>query len=152
MLDTKNNRAVIKSINKDFTGDINIPSYIDGYQVYLPDNCYGLFKKCKASSITFDVLDTTNVKDMSRMFMECKSLEKLNLLSFNTSNVENMTKMFYECTSLKKLNVLSFNTSKVKYMRSMFEGCTSLKFLDLSNFVTSESTIVSYMFDGCERM
>ena len=39
------------------------------------------------------------------MFKECSSLKSIDLSSFNTTNVNNMSFMFMNCSSLKKENV-----------------------------------------------
>ena len=46
---------------------------------------------------------------MSGMFFSCKSLEPIDLSSFNTTNVKDMSCMFYGCYSLKKENVVIKN-------------------------------------------
>ncbi len=57
------------------------------------------------------------------MFSSCKSLERLNLFSFNTSKVTNMSFMFYECKSLKELKLSkSFTTSKETNIESIFDS------------------------------
>ena len=53
------------------------------------------------------------------MFLNCSSLDELNLSNFNTNNVTYMSYMFYNCSSLKELNLSGFNTNNVisKYMK-----------------------------------
>ena len=62
---------------------------------------------------------------MSSMFLECYSLEELNLSNFNTNNVTNMYCMFCVCSSLKDLNLSNFNTNNVINMKGMFIGCSA---------------------------
>ena len=64
-----------------------------------------------------------------------------NLFNFNTSNVEDMSYMFLGCSLLNKLNLSNFITSNVIDMYKMFYGCNSLLTLDISNFDTSEVKI-----------
>ena len=66
---------------------------------------------------------------MSNMFEECKSLEKLNVSSFNTNNVEFMPNMFSGCSSLEEINLSSFKADNVE-IDQMFYGCFSLKKLN----------------------
>jgi surface protein len=42
---------------------------------------------------------------MERMFNECKALTSLDLSSFNTSKVKNMSYMFINCNSLKEITL-----------------------------------------------
>ena len=57
------------------------------------------------------------------MFLGCKNIINLNLLSFNTEYITNMCAMFRDCQNLSTLNLSSFNTINVKNMDSMFYGC-----------------------------
>ena len=72
-------------------------------------------------------LNTSNVTDMSCMFMRCESLTSLDVSNFNTSNVTDMCGMFSECNNLKSLDVSNFNTSNVTDMSGMFSNCANLK-------------------------
>ena len=63
-----------------------------------------LYEKIKPMSISFrgsplseiktEIIDASNVKDMSYMFAEMKNIENLDLSDFDTSNATNMTAMF----------------------------------------------------------
>lgn len=48
--------------------------------------------------------DTSNVKEMNRMFESCKALTSLDLSKFDTSNVTYMNDMFYGCENLTSFN------------------------------------------------
>ena len=67
------------------------------------------------------------VTDMSYMFSDCKSLESIDLSSFNTNKVTNMSNMFSDCKSLESIDLSSFNTNNVTDMSYMFDSCESLK-------------------------
>ncbi|PID82438.1 MAG: hypothetical protein CSB16_01685 [Clostridiales bacterium] len=100
------------------------------------------------SIVNFDEIDTSNVTDMSRMFIGCRSLNYVNLSNFDTSNVTDMRSMFYDCESLTSLDVSSFDTSNVTDMGSMFEECESLESLDLSNFHIGSDIYKEDIFDS----
>ncbi|MBR5392633.1 MAG: BspA family leucine-rich repeat surface protein [Prevotella sp.] len=125
-------------------------------------------------------LNTSNVTNMSRMFMYCTSLEDLDLHTFSTGSVTDMSNMFCKCSGMKSLNINNFDTSSVTDMSNMFDGCcqletigfsassfttgnvtnmyamfnncSSLKSLDVSSFNTSQVTNMSYMFNGCSGL
>ena len=61
------------------------------------------------------------------MFDGCSSLQSIDLSSFNTTNVKDMSCMFLGCDSLQSIDLSSFNTTNVKDMSSMFWGCSSLE-------------------------
>ena len=89
---------------------------------------------------------TTNVTDMSRMFFACFQLANLNVSNFDTSNVTNMKEMFYTANFLIKLDLSSFDTSKVTNMERIFANCISLRYLDVSNFDVSNVTEMKEAF------
>ena len=99
-----------------------------------------------------DYLNTSEVTDMSGMFLGCSSLTEIDFSHFDTSQVTNMNGMFMECSSLTALDLSSFNTAKVTNMGAMFSDCSSLTTLDLSTFDTSKVTDMSYMFMVCSNL
>ena len=114
----------------------------------------GLFYKfSKLTEIeNINLLDTSNVTNMTSMFNYCSKLATLNVSKFNTSSVTNMSSMFDGCNSLTSLDVSNFDTSKVTSMYEMFCWCSSLTILDVSNFDTSNVTNMSYMFKNCSKL
>ena len=92
--------------------------------------------------------DTSQITDMSYMFVYCTSLTTLDMSGWDTSKVTNMTKMFNGCTSLTTLDVSGWDTSKVTNMYGMFYNCTSLTTLDMSGWDTSKVTNMTNMFNG----
>lgn len=88
-------------------------------------------------------LDTKNVKDMKRMFNNCKVLN-INFEGFNTSKAENMESMFSGCYA-ENLDLRSFDTSAVTNMQDMFNNCSS-RTIDLSSFDTSKVDTMKSMF------
>ena len=99
-----------------------------------------------------NLLDTSNVTDMSHMFQSCIKLTNLDLSSFDTSKVTNMGEMFSGSTRLTILDVSNFDTSQITDMSYMFENCSGLTSLDVSNFDTSNVTNMSYMFKKCSSL
>ena len=99
-----------------------------------------------------EYLNTSEVKDMWKMFSDCLALTSLNLKSFNTQNVTDMSWMFWGCSALTSLNLKSFNTQNVTDMSRMFDGCEALTSLNLQNFNTNKVTDMSWMFVGCSAL
>ena len=112
-----------------------------------------MFLDCHAlTSLDLSGFDTSQVKDMSNMFGACHELSSLNLSGFDTSQVKEMSNMFGACYELTALNLSGFDTSKVTNMWSMFCECASLTTLDLSHFDTSNVTDMSLMFSECGEL
>ena len=99
-----------------------------------------------------NLIDTSNVTNMSSMFNGCNSLQSVDISGLVTSNVTNMSSMFYQCNALQTLDVSNLNTSKVNSFNMMFYYCNSLQTLDLSNFDTSNVTNMYAMFGGCSAL
>ena len=88
--------------------------------------------------------NTTTVKDMAMMFLNCTQLKTLDISSFDTSNVTTMAGMFHS-VGLTSLDLSHFKTSKVTDMHQMFYGGL-IETLDISSFDTSKVTKMAYMF------
>jgi surface protein len=100
-------------------------------------------------------LDTSQVTDMSFLFYNCNSLSSLSCISkWNTANVKSMNNLFHGCVSIKKLPDLSgWNTSNVTEMERMFNECFYLEYLpDISNWNTSKVCKMNEMFNNCESL
>ncbi|WP_301405448.1 BspA family leucine-rich repeat surface protein, partial [Enterococcus entomosocium] len=93
-----------------------------------------------------ELLDTSNVTDMSRMFYNLQKLTSIDVSSFDTSNVKRMNSMFGELSALTNLDISNFNTSNVTNMSSMFYNLKKVASLDLSNLDTSNVTNMHSMF------
>ena len=115
---------------------------------YWFDSCSNL-EKIK----NINKLDTSNVVDMTNMFINCSALTNLDLSSFNTSSVNSMLNMFSGCSSLTSLDLSSFNTNNVSNMYFMFSYCGSLETIYVGdNWNTNAVTESSYMFYVCTSL
>lgn len=117
--------------------------------------------------------DTSNVKNMSRMFANCTAFTQ-NISNWNVSGVTNMTGMFDNSSSFNEdisgwnvsnvtsmngmffnssnfnQNISNWNTSKVVSMYGMFYNSTNFN-QNLGSWVISglSSTGLTYMLDNC---
>jgi surface protein len=100
-----------------------------------------------------NVMVTKEHTDLGSMFSECENLKTINgIKDWDTSNVENMNGMFFNCKSLESLDLSSFNTSQVTTMDTMFFNCENLRELNLSNFEIREDCNTDLMFRECRRL
>ena len=112
-----------------------------------------MFYGCSAlTALDLKNFNTKNVTDMSSMFAKCWALTSLDLKNFNTQNVTDMSLMFSRCVALTSLDLKDFNTQNVTDMSSMFYNCTALTSLDLQHFNTKKVTDMYEMFSGCEAL
>lgn len=123
-----------------------------------PVTCYKWFSGCtELTEITgMEYLHTDKVTDMSYMFINCKSLQLVDLSQFNTSNVTTMQSMFAGCYEMRMLNLTSFNTAKVTDMKAMFSMSTNgwpttgLTAIYVgAGWNVDQVTSSDYMFDDC---
>ncbi|MFI1244668.1 bacterial Ig-like domain-containing protein, partial [Enterococcus casseliflavus] len=91
-----------------------------------------------------DRLDTSNVRDMYRMFINTYSLSSVDVSNFDTRQVQDMSEMFYG-TGIEALDLSSFDTSQVTNMNGMF-FLSNLKQVNLANFDTSQVVDMGSMF------
>jgi len=99
-----------------------------------------------------EYLNTSEVIDMSLMFMEQRVLTSIDLSHFDTRKVLNMDSMFESCSGLTSLDLSHFDTSNVINMRDMFIACTNLTYLDLSSFDTGNVEYMDYAFAFCDKL
>ena len=73
--------------------------------------------------------------DLENFFANCENLTYVNP-NIDTSNVISMKWMFLNCTSLESLDLSKWDFSNVIDMSGMFEQCKKLRILDLHNINT----------------
>ena len=124
------------------------------FRDFRPTTTAKWFYDCKALKQIegMEYLNTSEVKDMSKMFYGCSALTSIDLKHFNTQNVTNMKGMFRRCSALTSLDLKHFNTQNVTDMRIMFDDCKALKTLDLQNFNTQNVTDMYGMFWNCAAL
>lgn len=116
------------------------------------ENMERMFSGCsRIKYLNLKGIDTSNVTSMAGMFQHCW-IEELDLSSLNTSKVKNFSKMFYWCQDLKKLNISGWNTSSAENLSFMFCYSDKIEKLDVSSFNTSNVTDMSYMFYCCDKI
>ena len=90
---------------------------------------------------------------MCSAFIDCSSLESLDLSGIDTRNVENMSYLFEDCKNLKSINYGKFNTAKVNDMENMFKGCEAFTGITFpSGFTTENATNMAGMFSYCKGL
>lgn len=152
-------------------GDGSVKAWMDGTELYIGG--YGKIIAGKSLAFAFmngfkidkitglEMLDTSNVTDMSYMFYSCGRYSQVFTLdlgnNFDTSNVTNMSYMFYSCGNESAVFTLDlgekFDTSNVTDMHYMFSSCgvcSQVFTLDLGDkFNTSKVTDMKEMFRSC---
>lgn len=123
----------------------------------LRDDSYNMFDGFNMMTAIegFEKIDASAANDISEMFMDCSSLESLDLSNFKPNYLGSMYGMFEGCSSLRSLDLSGFNmenTEEIEDYSRMFYLCSSLTSLDLSSFEFSFAMDVSSMFEGCSSL
>lgn len=156
------------------SGDGSVKAWVDGTELYIggygkitagSSLRYAFSKGKNINSITgIEMLDTSNVTNMSFMFNYCGANGTSFTLdlgnNFDTSNVTNMSSMFFCCGQGSPVFTLNlgnnFDTSKVTMTEHMFMCCgesSRVLTLDLGDkFDTSNVTSMTNMFTRCGKL
>ncbi|SEH48633.1 surface protein [Ruminococcus flavefaciens] len=137
---------------KPYRNNNKVKKVVTEKTTIFPENSKGLFSSLSAETFELENADTSQVTDMSDMFLYCTKVKTLDLRSFDTSNVTKMAEMFDNCNNLSSVYLSSFNTSKVTNMCSMFINCPMISSINISNFDTSNVTNMKQMFFGCDKL
>ena len=113
----------------------------DMSDIFNPGRIYKItqatYKNFKTFNQDISSWDTSNVTNMSTMFVNAKSFNQ-DIGSWDTSNVTDMSAMFYNATSFNQ-DIGSWNTSNVTTMYSMFYNASPFN-QDLSSWCVSNVT------------
>lgn len=129
----------------------------------MPANLHDVYSlgEIKDLSLTFSglkefnkniLLDTSNVIYMTRMFYNCKKLNKNIGKYWNVAKVIDMTEMFAECSELNKNIGQNWDVSTVVSMDYMFAQCHSLDKNIGQNWNTSKLRTTAGMFYNCHNL
>lgn len=107
-----------------------------------------------------ELLDTSKVTNMCRMFHGCNNISSLNIGSWDVSSVTDMKEMFWSCQSLVSLDLSSWVTSSLKSLYGIFMSCSALTSInvstwDVSNVYeggTSNIDTMQAVFYGCSSL
>ena len=124
--------ASILGYPMDTTGDSIIDTLfvISDDVILAPENCQALFAYLNnIKTITFNNINTSEVKNMDGMFGQCPNLETVDISLFDTSSVTTATQIFAEDPNLKTIYASEiFDLSKLDDTGTsdIFKNCTSL--------------------------
>lgn len=96
-----------------------------------------------AAPIDISHLNTSKVKNMSSMF-HGSFASAINMSGIDTSNVEDISFIFQDAKKVTSLNLANLNVAKVRNVMQPFYGMSSLIHLDLSNWNLASITSLDY--------
>ncbi len=130
-----------KSINQMFVHDENLESLdLSGFDASAIDNMWNTFNGCNnLKNINFKNWNP-KITSWGSTFLECQSLEELDLIGFNVDDVDEFGTMFFNNKSLKKLNISTWNPKTTKNMYGFLFNASSLEEINMSSFEISDDT------------
>ncbi len=134
------------------TGMYDLYIAANGY-VNLPINSRSLFRDLtNVKSYDFKYAKTDYVTNMTRLFMNNKKIESLDLSSFDASSLRYIGTMFGGCVNLKSIDFTGWNPPLEDNMDSTFSGCSKLENLDLRGFDVSKVNNFTHTFYNCSSL
>lgn len=128
----------------------------DGYDLYIaanggvnanPDSSYMFYGYSNLKKVSnLQNFITTQAEDMKYMFYNCKSLQEIDISSFDMKNTRNISYMFGFCSKLQQASLSVADTSSLKDIRNLFYYCSELRKVDFSgmNFSSVEASPVVF--------
>ena len=96
--------------------------------------------------------DGAALTSIASMYVECNSLQSLDLSAFYTPNVTTMASAFSGCIHLGELDLRHWDVANVTTMANMFQTCYGLRTLDLRTWDTGKVTTFASMFADCRSL
>ena len=116
--------SLLENIN--FSNNFNTSNVTDMSAMFL--NCRAL------KNITLTQFDTSKVVNMGEMFCMCELLTNINFgNNFDTSKTTKMFTMFGGCKSLETLDLRTFNIENVENLYNIFSECPNMKLIMVSS-------------------
>ena len=104
-----------------------------------------------AMTIDISTWDTSNITDMSGMFIDCNNLECIKFgKKWKTDMVFDMNGMFKHCEKLKFLDTNDWNTMSLINTNRMFENCKNLSVIGIEYWDTTRLETSKNMFENCK--
>lgn len=107
-------------------------------------------------------LDTSNLLDITNLFMNCSKLRTVDVTGFNTSKYTSLAQAFCGCESITSLDLSTWELYQGNTGTSlmyMFYGCSNLEYLDVSKWnikvpAGGDATNpgIYCMFEGCNKL
>ncbi|MFY4691393.1 BspA family leucine-rich repeat surface protein [Campylobacter jejuni] len=101
----------------------------------------------KDEAIHLGDIDTSNITDMSELFLYSKREDFSGIETWDTSNVENMFSMFEGCKTFNQ-DISGWDVSNVENMAYMFSDCKTFN-QDISSWEVSKIEYTYNMFENC---
>lgn len=125
-VDSTNTSDIVAGLSEDQT----VLYVHSNYDIRSKDCQMMFYRMSKLKEVVFNNFNTDECLSMRRMFMNCTSLEYVDMCTLTSNNVEDFTEMFSGCTSCKYVDVRSLSvpsSHETCVYSDMFKNMTSLR-------------------------
>ena len=117
---------------------MNSSKMVDASSMFENSNIEEIYFASENSAESSEYFNTTEIKNVSKMFLNCKNLKKIVFPPYFNIG-QNAKEMFKGCSNLEEVNTTLITSTEIEEIESMFEDCKSLKEISFSNqFLTGE--------------
>lgn len=102
-------------------------------------------------SFPAELIDTSETTTMIGVFLNCSSLQTLDVSNWDVSKVTDFTQIF-EGTKIQQIDISNWDLSSAYSITAMFWGCTNLTNVDVSKLNTSSIVRFRGIFGGNQKM
>lgn len=127
--------------------------------IALPEVYYSLFNDAQTvkfggnvNSIEFKEGNLTQVKSISSVFYECKSLTSITFPNGALTQISSMGYAFYNCSSLTSIIFPEGSLAQVKTINDTFQNCSSLTSIVFPEGSLRLVSTMSWTFEHCPRL
>lgn len=114
---------------------------------------YELFFNAKIKEFDFNLIDFSNIDNISYMFDGCSNLENIDMSKVVAPKLDSMGSCFRRALSLKTCDI-SFNKDNIISLQQLFYQCSALTDINFGTFDLSKCTITgsSTAFGLCNNL
>ena len=160
IIKNKRSTLVSQTILDDINLEVILVQKAKNGDKNLIKNISCMFNGCKSSLIEFskvdnyELLNLSEVRDISYVFKDCTNLEEIDLSFFDCMyKIENINFLFSNCKKLSQIsNFKSLHTEEVTNMDSVFNNCTEIESLKEFNFLAKGVESFNNLFHNCSSL
>jgi len=127
---------------------------ITGWETPALTNIAAAFGTCLSLKVIKGIedLNVAKVTSFASTFVNCRSLESLDLTKWVTTSVTNLSSCFASCYNLQELDLSSWTVNKVTNVVNLFNACYSLKRINTNGWEVGTLTTIGNIFSNCQSL
>lgn len=97
-------------------------------------------------------LDASKALDLSAVFADCVSLQRVNVKGWVAAKCRNASHMFYNCHGLQQLDLSSWKLDRAEDLSGMFSGCLNVEWIDFGSNTLPKVKTISRLCLDCRKL